>query len=83
MDFAIALPQGPEVIILVIVLIAVLIAAAGLYLVRRLGVFRPDAPPPPIEPASDRISQLERLDKLRQDGALTEEEFQREKAKLN
>jgi hypothetical protein len=32
--------------------------------------------------ANDRITQLERLDQLRQSGALTEDEFKREKAKL-
>lgn len=32
--------------------------------------------------APDRITQLERLNQLRKSGALTEEEFQREKAKL-
>jgi Short C-terminal domain len=32
--------------------------------------------------ASDRISQLERLSKLKKSGALTKEEFAREKAKL-
>ena len=32
--------------------------------------------------APDRITQLERLDQLRQSGALSEDEFKREKAKL-
>lgn len=32
--------------------------------------------------ADDRIAKLERLTKLRESGALTEEEFQREKSKL-
>jgi hypothetical protein len=32
--------------------------------------------------ARDRITQLERLDQLRTSGALTEDEFKREKAKL-
>ena len=32
--------------------------------------------------APDRITQLERLDQLRSSGALTEDEFKREKAKL-
>jgi hypothetical protein len=31
---------------------------------------------------SDRITQLERLNQLKQSGALTEDEFKREKAKL-
>ncbi len=32
--------------------------------------------------APDRITQLERLNQLKQSGALTEDEFKREKAKL-
>ncbi len=32
--------------------------------------------------SSDRISQLERLNELKKSGALTKDEFQREKAKL-
>jgi putative oligomerization/nucleic acid binding protein len=32
--------------------------------------------------APDRIAQLERLNKLKESGALTEDEFRREKAKL-
>jgi hypothetical protein len=34
------------------------------------------------ESGDHRITQLERLNKLRESGALTEKEFQREKAKL-
>lgn len=41
---------------------------------------RPQVPPP--EPAGDVISQLERLGGLRQQGVLTEEEFQAQKTKL-
>lgn len=37
---------------------------------------------PTAAAAPDKYQQLERLDGLRQSGALTEEEFQREKAKL-
>lgn len=37
---------------------------------------------PEPTPASDPIAQLERLAKLREQGHITEEEFQREKAKL-
>lgn len=44
------------------------------------------ADPPPETPeaasASDKIEQIERLHKLRESGALTDEEFQAEKAKL-
>lgn len=40
------------------------------------------APEPVAQPASDPISQLERLAKLRDSGVLTEDEFQLEKRKL-
>ena len=42
----------------------------------------PQAAPPAAAPAADPVEQLEKLGKLRDNGVLTEEEFQAEKAKL-
>jgi putative oligomerization/nucleic acid binding protein len=47
----------------------------------------PGAPPPPppggaTAPATDRISQLKELAGLRDSGALTQEEFDKEKARV-
>lgn len=41
-----------------------------------------DAPASSAAPAADPIAQLERLAKLKESGALTDEEFQSQKAKL-
>jgi uncharacterized membrane protein YdbT with pleckstrin-like domain len=43
---------------------------------------RSDAPPPPPPAAPSATNELERLAKLRDDGVLTEEEFQVQKAKV-
>jgi hypothetical protein len=42
----------------------------------------PAPPPPPAAPAPDRIEQLTKLAALKESGALTEAEFEAEKAKL-
>ncbi len=39
-------------------------------------------PPPPAQPQTDSVSQLEKLAKLKESGALTEAEFEAEKAKI-
>jgi hypothetical protein len=40
------------------------------------------APPPPAEPAPDRIEQLKELGKLHEQGVLTDAEFAAEKMKI-
>ncbi|MGI9601523.1 MAG: SHOCT domain-containing protein [Acidimicrobiales bacterium] len=42
----------------------------------------PPPPPPPADDGDDRIAQLERLAKLREQGILTDDEFAAEKAKV-
>jgi Short C-terminal domain len=42
----------------------------------------PAPPPPPAAPAADPIAQLTQLAALKDSGALTEEEFEAQKAKL-
>jgi Short C-terminal domain len=39
-------------------------------------------PQPPAQPAVDPVSQLEKLAKLKESGALTEAEFEAEKQKI-
>ena len=46
------------------------------------GGFAPAPPPPSGGGGSDHIAQLERLAKLRDSGALTDAEFEQEKAKI-
>jgi hypothetical protein len=47
---------------------------------RRVGQRRPGAPKPPS--SEDRLDQLERLARLRDAGVLTDEELEREKARV-
>jgi hypothetical protein len=42
----------------------------------------PGVSPPPAQPQSDPVEQLEKLAKLKESGALTEAEFEAEKAKI-
>jgi hypothetical protein len=54
---------------------------------RRPAAVIPSAPPPPVAPASpagpvNLIQRLDELEKLKERGILTQEEFEREKAKL-
>ena len=64
-----AAPQGP--------------AAGAVRPVAGSGGFAPAPPPPPSGGGgSDHIAQLERLAKLRDSGALTDAEFEQEKAKI-
>jgi putative oligomerization/nucleic acid binding protein len=42
----------------------------------------PGMAPPPAQPQTDSVSQLEKLAKLKESGALTEAEFEAEKAKI-
>ncbi len=39
-------------------------------------------PPPPADPMQDRLDQLKQLGELKEQGVLSEEEFQQQKAKI-
>jgi hypothetical protein len=39
-------------------------------------------PPPPADPMQDKLTQLKQLGELKEQGVLSEEEFQQEKAKI-
>ena len=42
----------------------------------------PPPPPPPADPMQDRLDQLKQLGELKEQGVLSEEEFQQQKAKI-
>jgi hypothetical protein len=39
-------------------------------------------PPPPADPMQDKLAQLKQLGELKEQGVLTDEEFQQQKAKI-
>jgi hypothetical protein len=39
-------------------------------------------PPPPADPMQDKLDQLKQLGELKEQGVLTDEEFQQQKAKI-
>ena len=42
----------------------------------------PPPPPPPADPMQDKLAQLKQLGELKEQGVLTDEEFQQQKAKI-
>ncbi len=71
--------SGPEVLLLM--MFAVLLAGAVVIVAVRSS--RSTAPSPPTGyPPATRIDEIERLAKLHADGALSDEEFQREKRRI-
>ena len=41
-----------------------------------------EPPPPPADPMQDKLTQLKQLGELKQQGVLSDEEFQQQKAKI-
>ena len=42
----------------------------------------PPPPPPPADPMQDKLAQLKQLGELKEQGVLSDEEFQQQKAKI-
>ena len=42
----------------------------------------PPPPPPPADPMQDKLDQLKQLGELKEQGVLSDEEFQQQKAKI-